>query len=382
MTAQDPLSPQTPDPADIRHYIAGFLLVQDTQGHSARTREWYATMLGKFVWWLEHEHHPTTLTALTPTHIRLFVRYLQVPNAHRWGTDARTRETLQPRTVHGFVRTLRAFLNWATIEADLPRNPFPKDAVPKQVNPWAVEAFTDAEVAQLFAAINQERNAFLIARNRALLALLLDTGLRASEVLTVTCEQASGGTFTVVGKGGKTRPVILGGQSQREIWSYLTHHRLKMRTRANALFVSETGKALTYWGIKGVFRFLKTHSGITRVPVKAHTCRHTFATKAHQNGMRASMLQRLLGHADYNTTLRFYVNISEEDLKVEHDQYGPMDRIKVQKADRAVQPGDNLPSAQELLAEVNASSFNAVARKYGVSDTLIHKRLRKAGIHP
>jgi integrase/recombinase XerD len=382
MNAQHPLTPQTPDPTDIRHYIAGFLLVQDTQGHSARTREWYEQMLAKFVWWLEHENYPTTLAALTPTHIRLFVRYLQIPNTQRWDTGTRQRETLKPRTIHGFVRTLRAFLNWATIEADLPKNPFPKDAIPKQVNPWAVESFTDAEVALLFTTLNQERSSFLIARNRALLSLLLDTGLRASEVLTVTCEQASGGTFTVTGKGGKSRPVILGGQSQREIWTYLTHHRLKMAIRSNALFVTEEGAPLTYWGIKGVFRFLREKSHITRVPVKAHTCRHTFATKAHQNGMRASMLQRLLGHADYNTTLRFYVNITEEDLKEEHAQYGPMDRIKVEKAAKVVPAANKLPPAPELLAEVQESTFKAVARKYGVSDTLIHKRLRKAGIHP
>src|SRR5689334_16486275 len=188
MTTQDQQTRQRPDPEDIRHYMAGFLLVQDTQGHSPKTRDWYERILTKFVWWLEHEGHPTQLRALTPTHIRLFVRYLQLPNPARWETTATyQRETLAPRTVHGFVRTLRAFLNWATLEADLPRNPFPRDAIPKQVNPWEVEAFTDAEVAKLFEALNQEQSSFLIARNRALLSLLLDTGLRASEALTVTC---------------------------------------------------------------------------------------------------------------------------------------------------------------------------------------------------
>jgi hypothetical protein len=46
------------------------------------------------------------------------------------------------------------------------------------------------------------------------------------------------------------------------------------------------------------------------------------------------------------------------------------------------EPWEKLPAPQKLLEEVQASSFKAVARKYGVSDTLIHKRLRKAGIHP
>jgi integrase/recombinase XerD len=335
-------------------------------------------MLEKFDWWLATQGI-TELAVLKPTHVRLFVRYLQTPNSNRWGRPGK--EILAPRTVHGFVRAIRAFLNWATEEADLPKNPFPRDAIPKQKNVWEVEAFTDKEVAQLFEALNLERP-FLVARNRALLSLLLDTGLRASEALTVTCEQAGEGTFTIVGKGSKTRPVIMGGNSQKEVWSYLTHYRMKVKTYTNALFVTEEGQPLTYWAINGLFQFLKEKTGITRVPVKAHTCRHTFATRAHQNGMRASMLQRLLGHADYNTTLRFYVNISDEDLKAEHDQYGPMDRIKVKKSARVVRPADKLPPPEKLLAEVKESTFMAVSRKYNVSDTLIHKRLRDAGIHP
>jgi hypothetical protein len=60
-----------------------------------------------------------------------------------------------------------------------------------------------------------------------------------------------------------------------------------------------------------------------------------------------------------------------------------MDGLKVKRPARKLkEPWEKLPSAQKLLEEVQASTFRDVARKNGVSDTLIHKRLRIAGIHP
>jgi hypothetical protein len=156
-----------------------------------------------------------------------------------------------------------------------------------------------------------------------------------------------------------------------------------MHTRHTELFVTEAGTPLTYSGLKELFRMMQEKSGITRVSIRAHICRHTFATKAHHNGMRGAMLQQLLGHAQFDTTVKYYLHITESDLRAEHQQYGPMDGLKVKRPARKLkEPWEKLPSAQKLLEEVQASTFRDVARKYGVSDTLIHKRLRKAGIHP
>lgn len=370
------------DPTSLYHYIQGFLLAQER--HTPRTRAYYEENLSKFVWWLLYAGHPTTLRDITPTHIRLFMQYLRNETGGRWGlTESRARKPLKPRTIHIFARSLRAFFNWAAEEAPLPKSPFPKDALPKLPNEWRVETYTDEEIRQMFAVLEQGSNPMLIARNRALLTLLLDTGLRAAEVLSVTCEQASGGAFTIEGKGGKRRPVILGNTSQKAIWHYLTHHRLKMQLPTDALFITEAGTPLTYWGLKELCQTLQQKTGITRIPIRPHNFRHTFATNANRSGMRGVMLQKLLGHANFDTTSRYYLDITEEDLAAEHAKHAPLDSLRLGKPrPQPTAPAPQLPPAQELLVEVKATSYKAVARKYGVSDTTIHKRLRKAGIHP
>jgi site-specific recombinase XerD len=386
---------QTSNFDSISYYIEGFLLKQRSQRSSPETIKYYQQKLGRFTWFIDHEGYPPSITELTPNHIRAFLVYLQEQDTNRWGSDApNANRPLSAWGIHGFARAVRAFFHWACNEGDIP-NPFDKIEMPKLPDRWRVESFTDEEIAAMFAACDRMRTEFIRQRNRTILAVLLDSGIRASELIGLTVDSISpqDGLFTVIGKGEKTRDVVIGGVARRELWVYLRDYRQNLRTSSNALFLSQGGTPLTYWGLTQVFKKIKQYSGITRVGVHAHVCRHSYGTLAHRNGMRGSTLQAAMGHSSFDVTRRYYLDIPKEALAQEHEKYGPLDNLRADiraSPKRKVEASKELnemgrwvpvlPDPDRLLIEVRASSYREVARRYGVTDMTIRNRLKKAGL--
>ncbi|MGI8588314.1 MAG: tyrosine-type recombinase/integrase [Chloroflexia bacterium] len=325
------LGPNRAQPLDLESvafYLDGFLLDQRAQRHSPATITFYRRYIKNFIWFLAQGADPTALAQITPNHIRAYLVYLQEHSGGRWGKqETITCKPLKPAAVHAHARALRAFWNWASTEADLPANPFTKIEMPKLPDAWTVQTYSDEQIAALFAACDEAMTPVLIARDRAILAVLFDSGLRASELLRLTVGDADtpDGVFTVTGKGAKKRAVVIGTFARRELRRYL-QARGKQAARGAALFLGRDGAPLTYYGLKELFNRLKNRAGIS-IQGGAHLCRHTFATKAHRNGMRGSTLQELLGHTKFDTTRRYYLDISKEDLAAEHEQCGPLDNM-------------------------------------------------------
>ncbi len=398
----NPLDYNCYSPDDIRYYIYGYILHHRSQRHSPKTIAACKERLSRFVWFLQKEGYPTELQHITPNHIRHFLIYLDETKEGRWDSShPLANRPLSQNSIHTYAKTLKAFFRWATKEAALPRNPFDNVDMPRLPNQWQVQTYTDEEIEALFAAVERTGGGhpFIVQRNRAILAILLDSGLRASELLSLKVADidVQQGVFIVTGKGRKSRTVATGSFARRQLWAYL-RYRLRMSAPEAALFVTRQGTPLTYAGLRLMFRRLRELTGIQRVSVRAHNCRHTAASIMHRNGMRGSTLQEILGHASFDTTRRYYLNIRPEDIRREHEMYSPLDAMSTRlkrgygrplPSEAGGYPPEggaytthrpDLPPADVLLREVVSTSYRAVARKYGVSDTAIRKRLKKAGL--
>ena len=316
---------------DIRYFIQGFVLHQKSRRLSPHTINFYTDRLPRFIWFLEQQGYPTVLAEIKANHLRHFLIYLSEQKSGRWNSSqTQANRPLAQSTIHGFAKALRAFFRWASREADLPTNPFSNVEMPSLPNQWKVQTFTDEEIAALFGAIDKMADPFIKQRNRTILAILLDSGLRASELLSLADPDSidlQDPMFSVLGKGKKTRIVVIGHFARKQVWAYLSQHRLKMKTEEKALFVSRSGRSLTYDGLRIMFAKLKELTGIDRVRVSAHIARHSFATKAHRNGMKSVILQEVLGHTKFETTRKYYLDVSPEDLKAEHMLFGPRDHM-------------------------------------------------------
>ena len=202
---------------------------------------------------------------------------------------------LAPETVHARFRTIRAM--YRQICQWHPKVPNPMLLVhPPRLLPKVMRTFVDEELYALFTQP-------LSAKERALLTLLIDIGPRADECVNLTWEDIIPGYVVLKGKTGeRTVPI-----------SETTYQRLKalkVNTGGdhNHVFLGKRGP-LSYEGIYKLVRRLCHRAGINGKRCSPHTFRHTFGTNyAAAEGCDPKVLQDIMGHRDFKTTLRYIQN--------------------------------------------------------------------------
>jgi integrase/recombinase XerD len=167
-------------------------------------------------------------------------------------------------------------------------------------------------------------------RDRAILELAYSSGLRASELssLTLTQVDLENGFVRVFGKGSKERVVPLGDAARAAIEAYLVSSRPKLvKSRTGSeLFLSERGRAISR---KTIWALIKKHAkriGLDK-PVKTHALRHSFATHLLGGGADLRAIQEMLGHASITTT-QIYTAVEAKRLVAEHGKFHPRNRAK------------------------------------------------------
>ena len=195
-------------------------------------------------------------------------------------------------------------------------------ARPRRVRP-VPRALTERDMTRLVEAPGGDTP--LALRDRAMFELMYGSGLRVSELCSLTLQSVDldEGAVHVVGKGAKARLVPLGETAAKALRDYLAAgraHFVKPKT-GGALFLSERGKAIsrkTFW------HWLKTHAARAGIaaPVKPHALRHSFATHLLAHGADLRAIQEMLGHADIGTT-QIYTAVSPKRLVEEHGKFHP-----------------------------------------------------------
>ncbi|MEM1231722.1 MAG: site-specific tyrosine recombinase XerD [Pseudomonadota bacterium] len=163
-------------------------------------------------------------------------------------------------------------------------------------------------------------------RDRTMLELLYATGLRVSELVTLTPSAVNlrQGVVRVLGKGGKERLVPLGEQAAAWVARYLaarTDASVGAPLAGAALFPSNRGRAMTRQTFWHAIRKYALKAGIA-APVSPHVLRHAFATHLVNHGADLRAVQLMLGHADLSTT-QIYTHVAAQRLKSLHAEHHP-----------------------------------------------------------
>ena len=184
---------------------------------------------------------------------------------------------------------------------------------PKERQP---KALTDKEVYALLRAAGLSDHG-LDRRNYAIIQVLLQTGLRVSELASIKMKdinlsERSGTLYVRLGKGDKDRVVPLNSSARRALTRYL--QTVKHESDESSLFYSERSLPLTVRGIQFMVQTLVKKANIDRIPATVHTLRHTFATNyLKSNPGKLLELSSILGHESLVTT-SIYVRPSETAL--------------------------------------------------------------------
>ncbi|MHB1295300.1 MAG: tyrosine-type recombinase/integrase [Anaerolineae bacterium] len=279
---------------------------------SPKTLEHYDYTLGAFARFLATgQIH--AVQDITPHHIRAYLVDLQ----HR---------RLKDTTQHAHARGIKTWLRWLVTEGDLNASPMTRVRMPRLAK-RVPEPFTPEQIQQLLAAC--PRHTPRGARDYALLLALLDTGLRASELLSlhVGSLDMRSGLCTVLGKGDKQRQVRMGAKARGAVLRMLGH---RGDTGAGAplwLAYDRYGHAqgpLSLSGLQTLLRRLGARAGVT--PCGPHRFRRTFALWCLRDGMDLHSLRLLMGHSDL-TILQRYLALAGEDIERAHAAHSPADRL-------------------------------------------------------
>lgn len=159
-------------------------------------------------------------------------------------------------------------------------------------------------------------------RDRAMLEILYSSGLRISELLSLTLKQINfeRGIIKIVGKGNKERIVPIGDYAIEYLKKYLCDGRRKNAKRNSPyLFLNRYGEPVSrVYFFKQVKKYAK-QAGI-EVEISPHTLRHCFATHMLENGAELRAVQEMLGHTNISTT-QIYTNISSKRILSAYDLY-------------------------------------------------------------
>lgn len=305
-----------------------YLLCCKIEGKSPKTIAWYRQKLEYLDSFLREGGHSGLIGEIRTADLRSFIHHLQTEvkaDANHPSKPERN-EGLSPHTLLGYVRTLKAFFSWIVRDGLLEDSPMAAIRIPK-VPRLLMKSFSESEVRDLLESF--DRKTSIGFRNYTMVLLLLDTGIRASELtgLRIGDLHLEEGYMKVLGKGRKERIVPLGYASQRTLWKYLRKYRPDPAwPTIDRVFLTTHGQPMKIdWLYKIVSRACR-RAGIDGKRIGPHTCRHTFARQFLMNGGDLLTLQRILGHSSLDV-VRLYVNLSTRDLLQQQRRYSPMDAL-------------------------------------------------------
>ncbi|WP_299018932.1 site-specific tyrosine recombinase XerD [uncultured Photobacterium sp.] len=278
------------------------------RGLSENTLTSYRNDLKKLSDWIEKEK-----LSLATASVDDLQRYQQ------WLFDADYMQTSRARMVSA-IRRLYQYLHREKIREDDPSamlvTPKLPKRLPKDISEEQVDALLDAP----------DPNDPIELRDKAMLELLYATGLRVTELVSLTMENVSlrQGVVRVTGKGDKERLVPMGENAIDWIEQFLESGRPQLlgEKSSDVVFPSKRAKQMTRQTFWHRIKHYAVLAGIDSDKLSPHVMRHAFATHLLNYGADLRVVQMLLGHSDLSTT-QIYTHVATERLKQLHETHHP-----------------------------------------------------------
>lgn len=306
---------------EIHECINLFLEHRRLRRVSDSTLKLYRSMLLHWYDW-QRQRGRVQLSDLRIEHMRDFFAYLRdehIPHASNPRRPAATAPGLSVETIDLYWRVLRAFWRFLAMEQLLTADRsdfFQQDRIPRpRRHPDIRMYYSDDEIRQIRQACASASTEELQRRNEAIILMLLESGMRASELCDLCDENVDTAQrqAQIKGKGGIWRYVFWGTATADALTAYL---KVRRGGAGGPLFRSVGGRSnalkLTPDALRSFVKRLAAHAGVS-VPGGApiHAFRHTFAHRVLDAGIDGLHLQQLLGHADISTTMRYVREHSE-----------------------------------------------------------------------
>lgn len=280
--------------------------------------------------WQEHNLSDNTVASYR-LDLAIFCQWLPSPRAFLTLDNVDLQTFLGERLEQGYkasssarmLSCLRKFFRFLYLEKYRDDEPTASLAFPRR-SAHLPKSLSEEQVVDLLNVPNT--NDPLELRDKAMLELLYATGLRVTELVSLTLENLSlrQGVVRIIGKGDKERLVPLGEEASYWIQQFFSYGRgiLLNGTQSDVVFPSKRGQMMTRQTFWHRIKHYALLAGIESEKLSPHVLRHAFATHLVNHGADLRVVQMLLGHSDLSTT-QIYTHIAKARLKSLHQQFHP-----------------------------------------------------------
>lgn len=306
----------------VEEMIEKFIQSRIRRGLSDRTVENYESRLKLFRQFCDGKDS----VDLTPELVEDYIDHVMGKRKENVMLPGKKGKRIAKDTQYTYLNVLRIFLNWSEKRGYIvPLANYVE--LPKR-NKKLVDIYTPDEMEEIFEALHNSVP-WIELRNRALIAVMYDSGLRLSEVLSITQRILRSGrnSIKITGKGSKDRYVPLGTFTKECLDKYLAALPDQLDPD-DPIFRSNRGKPLNVDNVERIFYRLRKRTGFS---VSPHKLRHNFATNflADQYREKGSadiyQLMLILGHSDVQTC-KIYLHIAQA-LVIGEGSYSHLDKI-------------------------------------------------------
>lgn len=277
------------------------------KGLSPRSIEAYSSDLKRL-----QQHLTATdesLTTASATELQTFVQSL-------------AEAELSPHTQARMVSSLRSFFGFLQVEGINENNPAQQLESPKQPRRLP-ESLTIEEVDALLATCDLSR--WNGQRDRAIMETLYASGLRVSELCTLTFSRffPEERYLVVIGKGDKERLVPINPSAIKHIEFYRQFRRQRpiAPSAEDIIFLNHHGRGLSRVAVFNLVKLAAKEANLAKT-ISPHTFRHSFATHLYEGGADLRAIQEMLGHASITTT-EIYTHVDRRYLREIVAQFHP-----------------------------------------------------------
>ncbi|MGF7058616.1 tyrosine-type recombinase/integrase [Brassicibacter mesophilus] len=294
---------------DIHYCFREFLDYMASEKNASKlTLGSYETDFNVFTNFLSIGGIEPRLCAMTTQVLRRYVSYLKLHKGYKTNTVR--------RKIHSISSFFKYLLETEYIE----KNPMLPIHAPKEEKHLPIylkehELKRLLETPEKYARFPEHR-----LRDKVMIELLVFTGARRSEVLSMDFDDIDFGKKTITikkGKGNKQRVVPLIEPLASDLWEYL-QERLPLSNKA--ILVSDLGSRMSVSNFQTLFRRYLDKSGLGKKGYTIHKVRHSYASLLHQQGVDIISIKELLGHEDLNST-KIYTHTTVNHLRKQVEKF-------------------------------------------------------------
>ena len=318
-------------PYTIDEALEIFIRAKEAENVRPRTIKDYRQHMSYLVRYLTEvrgEEEPLLINDLTSKIIREYVIYLKDDKIAYEGSEGRKdlRQGLSINTINMRLKTLKTLCRFLHNDGILADNPMSKIKPVRDDVKEEVPGLSDAEVDLIMASYDTRQ--FAEWRDKTLILLLLDTGLRINEAVSLTVDQIDVKRSEIfvpseVAKNRKGRDVPVSRQVAKQLIELYEESRQYFGSN-DEVFMNAYGEPFTASAFRRRLHRLKKKVGIPRL--HPHMFRHTFCRNYILNGGDLFTLQKIVDHSDIKTT-RKYIQMDTEHVRSQHNKYSPVRRL-------------------------------------------------------